>query len=50
MNTVCHLSPNKALKVVRVAHWTAPVGAFASQIVRAALRCPLALRYMAPKK
>lgn len=35
---------NKALKAVRFAHWTAPVGAFAAQIVRAAFRCPLALR------
>ncbi len=38
--------PNKSLKVVpRFArHWTASVGAFASQIVCAAFRCPLALR------
>jgi hypothetical protein len=38
-----HLSHNKSLKVVpRFArHWTAPVSAFASQIVCAAFRCPL---------
>lgn len=39
--------PNKSLKVVpRFArHWTASVSVFASQIVCAAFRCPLALRW-----
>lgn len=38
--------PNKSLKAVpRYArHWTASVSAFASQIVCAAFRCPLAQR------
>ena len=42
----CKKAYNKALKAVpRCArHWTSPVGAFATQIVRAALRRPLALR------
>jgi hypothetical protein len=37
--------PNKALKAVRVAHWTSFNSAFASQIICAVSSRPLALRY-----
>jgi hypothetical protein len=40
------LLANKALKAVRVAHWTSFNSAFASQIVRAVSSRPLALRYV----
>jgi hypothetical protein len=41
-----HSGYNKSLKHVQrfALHWTASVGAFASQIVCAVLRCRLALR------
>ena len=41
---------NKSLKAAHCVRWTASVSAFASQIVCAAFRCPLAQRYMRHEK